>query len=383
MTAPTVAPTPTAATAPAIDTEKGADARWPGRALAVVLLVVAVAGWLTGQVLTLVLFAPAAIAGLTLGHRVVAGVRRRLDFGPITSPLAPGSRPHLAQFVVRAALGVLTLAAARHALLDIEAGGLPDPSTQRLLVAAPVIAFVALQLVPSRNVSRSLNLVAVIAAGFLGFQLVKLATDSGGEHVVTIEAPFEAPTAGTWHVPSAGPSTLVSHHWTPLADQLWAVDFVVERDGATRDGDASDLAAYHCWNEPILAPGDGVVVAAEDGRPDVEIGSTDPDHAAGNVVVIDLGDDVFVQLAHLREGTVAVDVGDRVAQGDVIGRCGNSGHSLEPHLHLQVQDSPSTVNSHQAGTHGGGEITTFPFHIAGTDSPDRPLRRNDRVIVEP
>lgn len=35
-----------------------------------------------------------------------------------------------------------------------------------------------------------------------------------------------------------------------------------------------------------------------------------------------------------------VEPGERVAVGQRVGRCGNSGNSSEPHLHYQLQDSP-------------------------------------------
>jgi murein DD-endopeptidase MepM/ murein hydrolase activator NlpD len=60
---------------------------------------------------------------------------------------------------------------------------------------------------------------------------------------------------------------------------------------------------------------------------------------AGNHVVIErLG--VFVALCHLRCGSVGVHAGQRVVPGDVIGGCGNSGNSTEPHLHVQAMDGP-------------------------------------------
>jgi murein DD-endopeptidase MepM/ murein hydrolase activator NlpD len=48
----------------------------------------------------------------------------------------------------------------------------------------------------------------------------------------------------------------------------------------------------------------------------------------------------FVTLAHLREGSIQVGVGDQVAAGQQIAECGNSGNSTQPHLHIQVTDTP-------------------------------------------
>jgi murein DD-endopeptidase MepM/ murein hydrolase activator NlpD len=58
----------------------------------------------------------------------------------------------------------------------------------------------------------------------------------------------------------------------------------------------------------------------------------------GNHVVLDLGKGVYAVLAHLQRGSVSVSPGQRVRRGEVIGRCGNSGNSTEPHLHFQLQD---------------------------------------------
>jgi len=223
----------------------------------------------------------------------------------------------------------------------------------------------------------------VVAAAFLGFQLVQVHLNSSADDAVTIAAPFD----GEWHVPSAGRSSLVSHHWTPLADQRYAVDFLIERDGRTYDGDRHDLASYYCWDQPLLAPVDGTVVVAEDGNPDVPIGETDGENLGGNVVVIEFGPDLYVQLAHLRSGSVAVEAGQQVREGDVIGRCGNSGHSLEPHLHLQVQDTPASNNHHHRGD---GDSVPFRFsditHVrdgVDADVQSSLFRRNDRIRTGP
>ena len=61
----------------------------------------------------------------------------------------------------------------------------------------------------------------------------------------------------------------------------------------------------------------------------------------GNNVLIDHGNGEYSSLAHLQRGSVRVKAGDRVSQGDVLGRVGNSGSSDTPHLHYQLM----------AGTH--------------------------------
>ena len=33
-------------------------------------------------------------------------------------------------------------------------------------------------------------------------------------------------------------------------------------------------------------------------------------------------------------------VGDKLKQGDVIGLCGNTGNTTQPHVHLNLQDGP-------------------------------------------
>ena len=50
-------------------------------------------------------------------------------------------------------------------------------------------------------------------------------------------------------------------------------------------------------------------------------------------------------MAHLMQGSVTVQVGDRVRRGQPLAAVGNNGHSSEPHLHLQVQDSPAGIDA--------------------------------------
>ena len=65
-----------------------------------------------------------------------------------------------------------------------------------------------------------------------------------------------------------------------------------------------------------------------------------PYSAVGNCVLIQHRSDEVSVCAHLRRASVAVKVGEQVRRGQLLGRCGNSGNSSEPHLHYHLQNSP-------------------------------------------
>ena len=129
-------------------------------------------------------------------------------------------------------------------------------------------------------------------------------------------------------------------------------------------------AAYRIHGLPLYAPCDGSVVLAVDGLPDMRVPEFDRANLAGNHVIVACGDDVHVVTAHLRNGSVAVRAGDRVAPGQRIGEVGNSGGSNEPHLHIHAQ-RPGPAGAPMAGD-------PLPARLGG-----RFLVRGDRVVAAP
>ena len=59
---------------------------------------------------------------------------------------------------------------------------------------------------------------------------------------------------------------------------------------------------------------------------------------AGNHVMIETHAGLVVAVCHLQRASVQVQIGHSVRVGDTLGRCGNSGNSTEPHVHLQAID---------------------------------------------
>lgn len=152
-------------------------------------------------------------------------------------------------------------------------------------------------------------------------------------------ADLRLPFGGEWYVVWGGRDIAQNYH-AANPGQRFAYDFLRLVDGSTHTGDGSELAHYHCWDQPILAPAGGRVVEAVDGLPDQQIGTTNARQPAGNHVVLDLGAGEYALLAHFRQGSVRVRPGQQVAAGHELGRCGNSGNTSEPHLHFHLQDSP-------------------------------------------
>jgi murein DD-endopeptidase MepM/ murein hydrolase activator NlpD len=157
-----------------------------------------------------------------------------------------------------------------------------------------------------------------------------------------LKARLRLPVSGEWWVFWGGPTERQNYHVLG-PDQRHAYDLVVWRSGATYRGTGAANAEYWAWGRPVVAPADGIVVAAVDGvrdnRPQVDVANRAA--PAGNHVVIALGGGEDALLAHLRRGSVRVRAGQRVRQGTVLGLCGNSGNSSEPHLHFHVQDRPA------------------------------------------
>ena len=62
----------------------------------------------------------------------------------------------------------------------------------------------------------------------------------------------------------------------------------------------------------------------------------------GNLVVIDHGGNLATAYGH--QSSIAVACGQQVAQGDVIGYVGCTGHCTGPHLHFEVRINGAPVD---------------------------------------
>ncbi len=177
---------------------------------------------------------------------------------------------------------------------------------------------------------------------------------------IKFRMPLEGPVSIAWGGDSAD---LNRHHDSPIQQFALDIDGVdknnktgvdknsktgVDKNSKTGIGKntktkkrahAKTNQDYYCFGRNVVAPADGVVTEAIDGIRDNNLGEMNPYMALGNAIFIKHGDHEISVLAHLKQGSVQVRRGQKITQGQIIARCGNSGNSSEPHLHFHLQNT--------------------------------------------
>ncbi len=96
----------------------------------------------------------------------------------------------------------------------------------------------------------------------------------------------------------------------------------------------------------VIAPISGVVEFKRDGVSDINAKGIGrkllEGKECGNEVIIS-NDEMQIQLCHLKNKSIRVNVGDVINAGDVIGEVGLSGLTEYPHLHMSLHDKSDSV----------------------------------------
>jgi murein DD-endopeptidase MepM/ murein hydrolase activator NlpD len=179
-----------------------------------------------------------------------------------------------------------------------------------------------LQLTPLQNYSPETNL----------YQFLNGEDRLNDFKYINLSLPF----MGAWTV-SQGYEGEITHR----GDWQHALDFVLKDiDDKSYELPGIKPEDYYCFNKPVLAAGDGIVQEVINHVEDNAIGQVNLQQNWGNTIVIKHAEHLFSKVSHLKKNSIKVKVGDYVKQNDIIGLCGNSGRSPEPHLHFQIQSTP-------------------------------------------
>jgi murein DD-endopeptidase MepM/ murein hydrolase activator NlpD len=147
---------------------------------------------------------------------------------------------------------------------------------------------------------------------------------------VTLDPETTGPENSIWHDLSSQVSSekLWQGVFSLPVEPVFA-EFPSSRFGSRRSYNGSDYIYFHTGidyggqiGDPIYAAAAGVVVF------------TGPLTVRGNATMIDHGWGVYT--AYMHQSEILVKVGDHVEQGQLIGRVGNTGRVVGPHLHFEV-----------------------------------------------
>lgn len=180
---------------------------------------------------------------------------------------------------------------------------------------------------------------------------------------ITVKWPFVEETVVGW-----GGDTVennLKHATWP--SERWAYDLVME----PYDTGSQNNEEYGIWDKEVYAPVSGIVIAAYDGEKDIDPGSEDFTSLEGNHIYIKIEEtNTYLLLNHLKERSVTVKEGDRVNQGEAIGRIGNSGSTSEPHLHIHHQRQDPTKVPYPILAEG------LPLYFEGINGKAMPEKGN-------
>lgn len=155
---------------------------------------------------------------------------------------------------------------------------------------------------------------------------------------------LEIPFNEEWWIFWGGRSVSENYH-VAYREQRFALDIVQRINGNTHSGNGAQNEDYYCFGKRLNAPGSGKIVDVVNNIEDNIPGEFNPDFPTGNRVIIDHENGEFSILAHFKEGSIIVSVGDVVVKGQELGKAGNSGNSSEPHLHYHLQNTANPFDA--------------------------------------
>ncbi len=149
---------------------------------------------------------------------------------------------------------------------------------------------------------------------------------------------MQLPFKGEWNVTWGGDSKELNYHVESIAQKNAFDILIFDKNGSTHQGSGQANEDFYAFGKKLYAPCDGEVVLVVDGVKDNPPGTTNPIYIPGNTVIIKATNGEYAFLAHFKQNSIVVKQGQKIKSGDLLGQCGNSGNSTEPHIHFHLQN---------------------------------------------
>ncbi|MBD8033403.1 M23 family metallopeptidase [Solibacillus merdavium] len=148
---------------------------------------------------------------------------------------------------------------------------------------------------------------------------------------------YMMPITDEWFVIWGGTNEFVNYHY-PFEQQRYAYNLVKMVNHQTYKDAPLKNENYFAFGAEVVAPADGTVLKVMDSIIDNVPGEKDETNILGNYCIIVHENNEYSMIAHFKKDSICVNVGDSVKTGQLLGFCGNSGYSSEPHIHFQVMN---------------------------------------------
>ena len=148
---------------------------------------------------------------------------------------------------------------------------------------------------------------------------------------------YRMPITDEWFIFGGGTNELVNYHY-PFEQQRYAYNLVKKVNHQTYKDSPLINENYFAFGAEVVAPADGIVYKVMNSIIDNVPGEKDETNILGNYCIIVHENNEYSMIAHFKKDSICVKVGDSVKTGQLLGLCGNSGYSSEPHIHFQVMN---------------------------------------------
>lgn len=185
----------------------------------------------------------------------------------------------------------------------------------------------------------------------LGFGLASLIVFKAYEHPAKEECvQIQLPVHGTWRASHAGGHSSVNYHMA-IPQQAYGVDLVkVNEEGKFFTGTGTAITDYVAFNDSVFAPVSGkIALIINQYNNEQVMKKGDTIHSLGNYIAIEMGTQQYLILAQLNKGSMQVNVGDTIVEGQYLAHVGNSGNTTWPHLHMQISNKADVYDSTAVG----------------------------------
>lgn len=147
------------------------------------------------------------------------------------------------------------------------------------------------------------------------------------------------PFKNEWTVTWGGDTKDLNYH-VESKSQKNAFDFIItDKRGKSYKTNGNSNEDFYAFGQDYFSPCDGEIVLVVDGVKENKIGEMNSFNIGGNTIILKTLTNEYVVFCHLKHKSIEVKEGQKVKKGQLLGQCGNTGHSSEPHLHFHIQNT--------------------------------------------